>query len=65
MSDLRLFILIGVMGLAVYGVYRWVDAKDTRPVYRGPPPQPTIRFVPKGTPGAKTFEELQRERWGR
>ena len=65
MSDLRLFLLIGVMGLAVYGIYRWVDSPDTRPVYRGPRPQPTIRFVPKGTPGAKTLEELRREQSGR
>jgi hypothetical protein len=65
MSELKLLFLVGFMGLAFYGIFKWVDSKDTRPTYKGPPKQPTISFVPPGTPGAKTWEQLQRERWGR
>jgi hypothetical protein len=63
MDELKLLFLVALMGLGVYGVYRMIDTN--RPAYRRPPPTPTITFVPPGTPGAKTFKQLQEERWRR
>lgn len=61
MSELKLFIVIGLLALGVFGTYQWLS--NTKVPYRPPPPTPTITFVPKGTPGAKTLDELNDERF--
>jgi hypothetical protein len=64
-SDLKIFvpvIAIAVLGYLLLipgsGSQKWGGKQPPKPV------TPTITFVPKGTPGAITWEEYQKRRWG-
>ncbi len=63
-SDLKFFLLVAVLGVVGYGLLFTNGA--WKRYQRGawePPPTPTVTFVPAGTPGAKTWEQFQEERY--
>lgn len=63
-SDLKFFLLIAIVGGGAFFAFFW-NWNNFHWVHRDPP-QRTITFVPKGTPGAITWEEYQRrQRSGR
>jgi hypothetical protein len=64
LSDLKIF--VPVIAIAVVGYLLLIPGASTKKWAGAPPPPPkhTITFVPKGTPGAITWEEYQRQKWG-
>jgi hypothetical protein len=57
---MKLWILVAVVAIAVYGsVIQWEKSQPVKGVQVHQ--KPTIVFVPKGTPGAKTLDEINRE----
>ena len=63
-SDLK--ILVPVIAAAVLGYLLLVPGASTKK-WAGAPPAPktpTVTFVPEGTPGAISWEEYQRRRYG-
>jgi hypothetical protein len=61
MGTLKLLALMLIAGGAVYFLcfsdFKWSQKQGGLQRQK----EPTITFVPKGTPGAKTFEEWQNE----
>jgi hypothetical protein len=63
-GDLKFFVLMILIAVGGYLVF----FADLSKINWGGPSKdrtPTITFVPKGTPGALTWEEYQEKRWGR
>ena len=67
-SDVKFFAVILILAAAGYFAFFHVDWKKYRGGFQKRQ-EPTITFVPEGTPGAKSWEEIQKEdsrrRWGR
>jgi hypothetical protein len=65
-SDLKFFALIGVVAAVAYGlVFSWDWKKPKSSGASWLHPEPTIQFVPPGTPGAMTMEEFSKRQFER
>lgn len=59
-SDLKFFVLILVVGVGGYLAFFNMDWGRFKGGFQKRK-EPTITFVPEGTPGAKTFKQIQDE----
>ena len=62
-SDIKFFAVIGLVALVAYGFLMGQFKGKTWNLRTQQ--EPTIQFVPEGTPGAITMEEYTKRKYGR
>jgi hypothetical protein len=62
MGDWKFFALIGIVAVGGYFAFFHMDWNKKGGLNFREKERPTITFVPEGTPGAKTWDQIQRER---
>ena len=62
MGELKFFVVIGLIAVGGYFAFFHIDwSKKKGGIDFHERDRPTVIFVPEGTPGAKSWEDIQRE----